>query len=87
MYHLSQAKFFFEKQGKSLICGFFQHFLALFDTFTTRYSHTDIKFKFSDQFQYLKHIISIKFLKILTYVNLQNDKLVLPKLKTLMLAT
>jgi hypothetical protein len=42
----------------------FQLFLALFDIFTTRYSHSDIKFEFSDQFQYIEHIISKRFLKM-----------------------
>jgi hypothetical protein len=53
MYQISQGKKKSEKPGLSQNCGFFQLFLALFDTFTTRYSHSDIKFKFSDQFQYI----------------------------------
>ena len=57
MYQMSQAKIKFEKQGKSLICGFFQHFLALFDTFTTRYDHSDIKFEFSGYLYPYKHFI------------------------------
>ena len=36
---IGQDKIFFEKQGISVIFGFSQEFLALFDTFTTRYSH------------------------------------------------
>ena len=64
MYQMSQAKIKFEKQGKSLICGFFQHFMALFETFTTKYSHSDIKFEFCDQFQYIKHFMSKTFLKM-----------------------
>ena len=64
MYHMSQAKKKFEKQEKSLICGFFQHFLALFDTFTSRYTHLDIKFEFSDQFQYINHFFQKKILKM-----------------------
>ena len=55
---------FSKKRILNQICGFFQHFLALFDTFTTRYSHSDIKLKFSDQFQYIKHFISKMFLKM-----------------------
>jgi hypothetical protein len=39
MYLIHRDNFFFEKQAISVICGFFQEFLALFDTFTTRYSH------------------------------------------------
>ena len=61
MYQVSQSKKISEKPGITPNCDFFQHFLALFDTFTTRYSHPDIKFKFSDQFQYIKHFISKKF--------------------------
>ena len=64
MYQISQGNFFFKKTDISPICGFFQNFLALFDTFTTRYSNSGIKFKFSDQFQYIKHFISKKFLKM-----------------------
>ena len=47
MYQISQDNLFLEKSGKS---GFFQNFLAPFDTFTTRYNHSDIKFEFSDYF-------------------------------------
>ena len=42
---------FFEKIDLSPNFGFFQNFLALFDTLTTRYSNSGIKFEFSDQFQ------------------------------------
>jgi hypothetical protein len=44
MYLICQDKFFFEKQAVCVICGFFQEFLALFDTFTTRYSHSGKEF-------------------------------------------
>ena len=54
MYLICQDKFFFEKQAISVICGFFQKFLALFDTFNTRYSHADMKFEFSDSFWSMK---------------------------------
>jgi hypothetical protein len=64
MYQISQAKKFSEKTDINQSCGFFQLFLALFDIFTTRNSHSDIKFEFSDQFQYIEHIISKKFLKM-----------------------
>ena len=64
MYQISQSKKISEKSGITPNCGFFQHFLALFDTFTTRYSHSDINFEFSDQFQYIKHFISKKFFKM-----------------------
>ena len=36
---------FFGKPILSPICGFFEHFLALFDTFTARYIDSDIKFE------------------------------------------
>ena len=36
MYQISQATIFSEKPGITPNCGFFQHFLALFDTFTQR---------------------------------------------------
>ena len=54
MYQIRQDKVFFEKQAISLICGFFQKFLALFDTSATRYDHLCIKFKFSDPFWSVK---------------------------------
>ena len=44
---ISQDKIFFGKRVISPICGFFGHFLALFDTFITRYNDSDIRFKFS----------------------------------------
>jgi hypothetical protein len=47
MFQISQGKIFSEKPDMSLNCGFFQHFLALFDTFTTRCNHSGIKFEFS----------------------------------------
>ena len=50
MYQISQGKIFLEKPGISPNCGFFQHFLALFDTFTTRCNHSGINFKFSGYF-------------------------------------
>jgi hypothetical protein len=56
LYLILQDKFFFEKQAISVICGFFQEFLALFDTFTTRYSHSGMKFEFSDSFWSIKPI-------------------------------
>jgi hypothetical protein len=42
MYQISQGKIFSEKPGITPNCGFFQHFLALFDT--------GIKFEFSGYF-------------------------------------
>ena len=57
MYQISQGKFFFEKPGISPSCGFFQQFLALFDTYTTRYDHSGIQFEFSDYFYPYKHFI------------------------------
>ena len=50
VFQISQDKKNSGKRAISLICGFFQNFLALFDTFTTRYNHSDIKFKFSGYF-------------------------------------
>ena len=57
VFEISQAKKISEKSVLSPICGFFKKFLALFDTFTTRYIHPDMKFEFFDQFQYIKHFI------------------------------
>jgi hypothetical protein len=54
MYLINQDNFFFEKQAIIVICGIFQEFLALFDTFTTRYSHSGMKFEFSDSFWSIK---------------------------------
>ena len=64
IFRISHANFFFKKRVLNQICGFFQHFLALFDTFTTRYSHSDMKLKFSDQFQSIKYFILNFFLKM-----------------------
>ena len=50
MYQISQGKNFSEKPDITPNCGFFQNFLALFDTFTTRYNHSGIKFEFSGYF-------------------------------------
>ena len=44
----------FKKQAISVISGFFQEFLALFEIFTTRYSHSGMKFEFSDSFWPIK---------------------------------
>ena len=54
----------FKKTGISPICGFFQNFLALFDTFTTRYNHSDIKFEFSGYFYPYQRFIQKSFLKM-----------------------
>ena len=40
--------------------AFFQQFLALFDTFTTRYSHSYLKFELSDQLQYMYKTLYFK---------------------------
>ena len=37
-FQISQDNFFFEKLVLNQIFGFFQHFLALFETFTTLYN-------------------------------------------------
>jgi hypothetical protein len=47
MFQISQAKFSFEKRILNQICGFFQHFLALFETFKTLHNDSYIKFEFS----------------------------------------
>ena len=57
MYQISQGKKILEKPGISPSCGFFQYFLAPFDTFTTRYDHSHIKFEFSGYFYLYKHSI------------------------------
>ena len=55
MYQISQDNLFLEKLGKSPILGFFQNFLAPFDTYFTRYNHSDIKFEFSGYFYPYEH--------------------------------
>ena len=50
MYQISQGKKNSEKPDVTPNCGFFQHLLALFDTFTTRCNHSGIKFEFSGYF-------------------------------------
>ena len=57
MFQISQGKFFSEKPDITPNCGFFQHFLALFDTFTSRY-YSGIKFEFSGYFYHLKTLYS-----------------------------
>ena len=57
IFQTSQGKIKFGKRVINQICGFFHHFLALFDTFSARYSHSGIKFEFSEQFPSKKHII------------------------------
>ena len=47
LFQISQDKKEIGKRVISSICGFFQYFLALFDTLTTRYDHSHIKFEFS----------------------------------------
>ena len=54
---ISQGKNFFGKLDISPSCGFFQYFLAPFDTFTTRYDHSHIKFEFSGYFYLYQHFI------------------------------
>ena len=64
MYQISQGNSFFQKSGIHPNCGFFQNFLAPFDTFTTRYDHSYTKFEFSGYFYLNKHFIKKCFLKI-----------------------
>ena len=46
IFQINQDKVFFEKRVLDQICGFFQHFLALFETFSTLYNDPCIKFEF-----------------------------------------
>ena len=64
MYQISQAQIFFKKPDISPISGFFHQFLALFDTFTTRYDHSHIKFEFSVYLYLYKHFIKKSFFKM-----------------------
>ena len=57
IFQISQDKFFFVKRVLSPICGFFWYFLALFDTFTSRYNDFNIEFQFSGYFYPYKHFI------------------------------
>ena len=57
LFQISKDKKNFGKLVISQICGFFWHFLALFDTFTSRYNDFDIKIKFSDYFYSYEHFI------------------------------
>jgi hypothetical protein len=57
LFQISQDNFFFGKRVISPICGFFGHFLALFDTFTSRYNDVDIKFQLSGYSYSYKHFI------------------------------
>ena len=50
IFQISQDNLFFEKRVLNQICGFFQHFLALFETFKTLYNDPCIKFEFSGYF-------------------------------------
>ena len=61
MLQISQGKIFKKKLGISPNCGFFQHFLALFDTFTTRCNYSGIKFKFSGYFYTYKYLFKNHF--------------------------
>ena len=48
MYLINQDKNIFGKSVINPVCGYFDYFLALFDTLTTGYVHSDLKFEFSD---------------------------------------
>ena len=50
IFQINQDKKKFGKRVINQICGFSCHFLALFDTFSAKYSHAGIKFEFSVQF-------------------------------------
>ena len=45
-FQISQDKKKFEKRVINQICGYFQHFLALFETFIALYNDPSIKFEF-----------------------------------------
>jgi hypothetical protein len=62
MYLICQDKKNIEKQAISVICAFFQKFLSLFDTLTTRYGHSGMKFEFSNSFWSVKPLyVNINF--------------------------
>ena len=52
MFKISKDIFFFKKRVLKQICGFFQHVLSLFETFTTLYNSC-IKFDLFDWFLYI----------------------------------
>ena len=60
IFQISQDKFIFEKRFLNQICGFFQHFLALFETFISLYNDPCIEFELSGKFWSKKPV----FLKI-----------------------
>jgi len=64
MYQISQGKIFLEKPDITSNIGFFQHFLALFDTSNTRCNHSGIKLELSGYFYHKKHFIQKYFLKM-----------------------
>ena len=64
MYQISQGNFFFEKIVLSPNFGFFQKFLALFDTFNARYNQSDIKIEFFGYFYPHKHFLKETFWKM-----------------------
>ena len=61
MYKISQGKKKLEKSGICPSCGFFQHFLAPFDTFATRYDHSGIKFEFLAIFIFINTLLKNYF--------------------------
>ena len=64
IFQISQDNFFFEKRVLNQICGFFQHFLALFETFTTLHNDPFIKFDHLANFFLQKPFLKKYFLKM-----------------------
>ena len=56
-FKLAKTKKNWKSHHINQICGFTHHFLALFDTFSARYSHSGIIFEFPEQFSIKEHII------------------------------
>ena len=63
-FQISQDKICFGKHFLDQIWGFFQHFLALFETFITLYNDPCIKFEFSGQFFSIETLFEKHFLKM-----------------------
>ena len=57
IFQISQDKKDLENALQNKFVAFFCHFLPFFDTFSATYSHSGIKFEFSEQFQSIKRFI------------------------------
>ena len=64
IFRISQDKSVFEKRVLNQACGFFQHFLALFETFTTLYNDPHIKLSSLANFDLQKPVLKKRFLKM-----------------------